>query len=117
MLSPKKDENGAYVINPSAIATQAPVLLRQILLVAGGVAAVFGFLSTKDIQGLYNYARSEEFVPVFVALAGLVSLFWGQGKAFFDRVRLVAIGRRTPDSVAVVKEASPPPAVDDFTRG
>lgn len=109
--TPKKNDTGAYVINPSVIMAQAPVLLRQLLLVAGGVTAVLAFLKTKDLVGLYGYIQSEEFIPIFVAAAGLGSLLWGQAKAFYDRVRLVDIGKKAPNSIAVVKEANPPPAV------
>lgn len=101
-----------YEINPSAVMAQAPVLLRQILLVLGGMGAVFGFLSARDIAGLWAYLQSEQFVPVFMAAAGGASLLYGQWKAHRDRVRLVVLGKNVPDDVAVVKEPTPPPAVD-----
>lgn len=102
-----------YQVNPSAIMAQAPVLLRQLLLVVGGIVAVLGFLSARDINGLYEYVRSDAFVPIFVAGAGLFSLAYGQWKAHRDRVRLVTVARSAPDSVAVVTEPTPPPAVQE----
>lgn len=101
-----------YTVNPSAIMAQAPVLLRQVTLVLGGVAAVLGFVSTHDLAGLVAYLQSEQFVPIFVALSGAASLAWGQVKAHRDRVRLVTIAKAAPDSVAVVTEPTPPPAVE-----
>lgn len=105
-------EKKPYQVNPSAVMAQAPVLLRQLLLVAGGVVAVLGFLSTRDLNGLYAYLQSDEFVPVFVAVSALASLAYGQWKAYRDRVRLVEISEAAPDSVAVVTRPAPPPAVN-----
>ena len=101
-----------YQVNPSAVMAQAPVLLRQLLLVIGGAAAVIGFASASDLAGLWAYLQSDQFVTVFVAGSGLVTLLYGQWKTHRDRVRLVTIAQAAPDAVAQVTKPTPPPAVD-----
>lgn len=98
-----------YQINPSALATHAPVLLRQLLLVAGGAATAIGFLSGHDLRGLWLWLHTEEFAAVFAAAVPFATIAYGQWRAHTDRVRLVTITEAAPDSVAVVTNTSPPP--------
>ena len=109
--------NKPYEINPSAVMAHAPVLLRQLLLIIGGVVAVIGFMSARDLAGLWTYLQSDEFVTVFVAGSGLVALLYGQWKARRDRVRLVTITNEVSDDVAFLTAPKPPPAVQVPTEG
>ena len=100
-------------INPSVAATSVPVLFRQLLLAVGGAATLIGFLSAKDIAGLWAYLQTEEFISWLGTAAMLGSLAWGQWRSLQNTADLTTIGRQVPDEVAVVKEPTPPPAVDE----
>jgi len=104
--------NKPYEINPSAIAAHVPVLLRQVLLVVGGVIAAVGFLSRRDMAGLWAYLQTDDFATVAATAATLGTLAYGQWKAHKDRARLVAIAESAPDAVAVVTAPTPPPAIE-----
>ena len=101
-----------YQINPSALAAHIPVLIRQVLLVVGGVIAAVGFLSRHDMAGLWAYLQTDEFATIAATAVTLGSLAWGQWKAYKDRARLVTIAQSAPDNVAVVTAPTPPPAIE-----
>jgi hypothetical protein len=94
-----------YEINPSAIATHVPILIRQVLLVVGGVIAAVGFLSRRDMAGLWAYLQTDDFMTVAATAATLGTLAYGQW-------RLVTIADSAPDEVAVVTAPTPPPAIE-----
>jgi len=107
------DETKPIVINPSVIATLAPVLLRQVLLVVGGSVMIVGLLKQRDMAGLYAYLQSEDFITFIATGAVLLSLGYGQLRSLWDKANLVTLGRKAPDSDAIVKEPTPPPAVTE----
>lgn len=100
-------------INPSVAATALPVLLRQILLVVGGFVAIVGFIGNRDMASLYAYLQSEDFITFVGTAAMLGSFAYGQWRSLQNTADLTTIGREVPDSVAVVREPTPPPAVDE----
>lgn len=100
-------------INPSVAATALPVLLRQALLVIGGAVTIVSFLSAKDMAGLWAYLQTDEFIAWVGMAATFGSLGYGQWRSLQNTADLTAIGREVPDDIAVVREPSPPPAVDE----
>lgn len=88
--------NKPIEINPSAVAAHVPVLIRQVLLVVGGIIAAIGFLSRRDMAGLWNYLQTDEFLTVAATAVTLGTLAWGQWKAHKDRARLVTIAQSAP---------------------
>lgn len=101
------------VINPSIAATSAPVLFRQALLAIGGAVTIIGFLSARDMAGLWAYLQTEEFLSWLGIACMLGSLGWGQARSLWDKADLARLGRLVPNDIAVVKEPAPPPAVDE----
>lgn len=100
-------------INPSVAATAIPVLLRQALLVIGGAVTLVSFLSARDMAGLWSYLQADEFVAWVGMAVTFGSLGWGQWRSLRNTADLTAIGREVDDSIAVVHEPSPRPAVDE----
>ena len=100
-------------INPSVAATSVPVLFRQALLVVGGAFTLIGFLSAKDMAGLWAYLQTDEFIAWVGIASTLGSLAYGQWRSLRNTADLATIGRQVSDDVAVVKEPTPPPSVDE----
>lgn len=106
------DEQKEVVVNPSAVMAHVPVLLRQILLVMAGAGVVIRLASARDMAGLWVYLHTSDFFTAATTAVGLVVLAYGQYKAHRERKTLVQIGSDPANWNVVVKEATPPPAIE-----
>lgn len=100
------------VINPSIPATMIPVAIRQLLLILGGAVTLSALVGARDWAGLLAYLQSEPFILVVTAGATLWATIQGQRVSLRNTAEKVAMAPLVPDTVAVVKEPTPPPAVD-----
>lgn len=91
------------VIDPNPWPEIIGVAARQVGMIGGAVVSLFGFVSARDLSGLFAYIRSEDGVAAFGALTTVTLLGWGYVRAWRARHKLVKIAHAAPDSVAVVK--------------
>ena len=97
-------------VNPSAIATHAPVLLRQLLLVLGGAGTIIALLGSRDMAGLWVYLHSSDFATILTTAISLGVLVYGQWKARHDKRKWVQAATDPANSKVRVGPATPPPA-------
>jgi hypothetical protein len=99
-------------INPSAIRTLLLMLIRVVAIVATAFGSIVAFLKTRDLVGLVNWIKSEEFVQVLTALGLLVSFGSSVWVTLARKWREVYLGRHVKDEIAIVKDATPAPSVE-----
>lgn len=93
------------VIDPSPVADQIKAGIRNVIVLIGGMAAIFGFIGRHDAAGLVVYLQSGTFLPVIGAAGTVGAVVWGQWKARHSKAQLVTTGAAAPNSVAIVKDS------------
>lgn len=89
-------------VNPSTLPAQLASAMRVVTVLVGGATAVIGFLSARDLLGLIQYLRSDEFLPVAGAASAAAAFLYGQWKLRHERKKLVVSADAAPNSVAKV---------------
>jgi len=100
------------IVNPSIPATMIPVAIRQLLLILGGAVTLSALVGARDWNGLLAYLQSEPFILVLTAGATLWATIQGQRVSLRNTAEKSTMAPYVPDDVAVLKDATPAPAVD-----
>lgn len=91
------------VVDPNVLGASVAMGIRQIALVGGGAAAVWGSYSSHDWTGLFAYLASDGMGAALVALATIGVFAYGQVRMWRDKLDTLYMARKVDDSVAVVK--------------
>lgn len=78
------------------------VFFRQLGLVGGSTVTLFQMVGTRDLRGLFDYIRGEEFLSFVLVIVGIACLLWGHFRELRIWKRLSTLANRLPDSVAIV---------------
>lgn len=78
------------------------VFFRQLGLIGGALVTLFQLIGARDLRGLFDYIRGDEFLSLVVVLIGLACLLWGHVRELRIWKRLSTMANKLPDSVAIV---------------
>lgn len=95
------------VVNPSSVGEQISAGIRTMTVLAGGIAAILGFLGKRDVVGLVAYMQTGAFLPVAGAIAATGAFLYGQWKTIMRKRQMVRVAEAAPDRVAVVQTKEP----------
>jgi len=99
-------------INPSAVRSVALMLIRVLLIVITALGTLLAFVKTRDLAGLINWIKSEDFVAFLTALGLLASFGSSVWVTLSRKWREVYLARNVDDRIAVVVEPVPGPSVE-----
>jgi hypothetical protein len=94
-------------IDPSPLPEQAISGIRDIVIIAGALSAIMGFLSQKDLVGLIAWLQSSEAYPFIGLVMAGATLVWRHIGIRKKKAVAVTLGLAAPNSVAQVKGVSP----------
>lgn len=92
------------VVSASAIQTTLFAALRIFSVLLGGVTALLGFASKRDLAGLIAYVQSSDFTAVAGALAAVFSVAYGLWHTYRQKADLITVAKAAPDAVATVAD-------------
>jgi len=99
-------------INPSAIRTLILMLIRVVAIVCTALGVIIAFVRTKDLAGLINWIKSEDFLQFLAALGLLASFAASVWTTLSRKWREVYLAHHVPDKIAIVVAPSPAPSVE-----
>lgn len=91
------------VVNPNPLGAQALSAARVVVMIIASLAAIMGFVRTRDLAGLIVYLQSDAFLPVLATLIGIATFVWSQIKTRRERARLVVAADAAPNNIARVQ--------------
>jgi hypothetical protein len=89
-------------VTPTTLPDQLYAFMRQATLVIGGFMTILALLKTKDIGGILDFVRSNDFITAVVGLATLAALIYGNLKTKWRKMQLIKAASSAHDSVARV---------------
>lgn len=95
------------IVNPNPTIEILFIALRQLGLVASGLIAIVGFLSTRDLVGLVGFVRSAEFYPFLAAAVSGGLALYGWVRALWNKRKLVVLAAHADDAIGQIKGAEP----------
>lgn len=99
-------------INPSAIRTLVLMLIRVVAIVLTAAGTFAAFVKARDLAGIINWIKSDDFVQVLTALGLLGSFGSSVWVTLARKAREVYLGRHVDDSIAIVTAPKPGPSVE-----
>lgn len=85
------------------------VIFRQLGIIGGGITTLFALSSARDLRGIFDYIRGDEFFMVLTAAIGVGCTLWGWLRELRIWKRLTTMAHHLPDSIAriIPKKSSP----------
>ena len=99
------------IVNPSAVPVVANTVARDIAIVAAAFPIVVKLIGARDLNGLLHWMQSSEGATVLAIVVPVVLTWWRTHRNLRAKADAVTVAQSAPDSVAVVTQPSPPPAV------
>lgn len=89
-------------VRPSPVLPLLGVLFRQLGLIGGGITTLFTLFSARDIRGIFDYIRGDEFFIVVTVIFGITCTLWGWIRELKGWKKLVTMAELLPDEIAKV---------------
>jgi hypothetical protein len=98
---PVDEDENVVKVNISPWMGMLGIALRQLSLIGGAAASIFGFLSAHDIKGLFAYFSTHEFLAAVCLFIGLSCIIYGHVREWFQKKKLFLISKLSPHQVKV----------------
>lgn len=94
------EETKPIEVRPSPLIPLLGVIFRQLGIIGGGITTLFVLASARDISGIFNYIRGDEFFMVVTAVIGMGCTLWGWLRELRIWKKLTTMARHLPDDIA-----------------
>jgi len=107
------ETNAPIIVNPSAVPVVANTVVRDIAIVAAAFPILVKLIGARDLTGILQWLQSSDGATVLAIVVPVVLTWWRTRRNLRAKAEAVTVAESAPNSVAIVTQPSPPPAVQE----